>query len=87
MTSTYYRELKMTPTWRDPAVRVFMDRWSIEEPLHGELLNRFLEEAGYPAEDRWLDKMKQRMGLRYEYVVGLQTAVAHAFGQNLRRYT
>ena len=25
-----------------------MDRWSIEELHHANLLNRFLEEAGYP---------------------------------------
>jgi hypothetical protein len=30
-----------------------MDRWSIEELHHGNLLNRFLEEAGYPTGKNW----------------------------------
>lgn len=82
MTSTYYQELKMTPTWRDPSVRQFMDRWSAEEPLHGDLLHRFLEETGQAADAHWFEKVQRGMGFRYKAMVGLQTAVAHLFGQN-----
>jgi hypothetical protein len=45
-TDMYYQELRRTPTGKDPIIRKFMDRWSIEELHHGNLLNRFLEEAG-----------------------------------------
>ena len=45
-TDMYYQELRRTPTGKDPVIRKFMDRWSIEELHHGNLLNRFLEEAG-----------------------------------------
>ena len=50
-TDMYYQELRRTPTGKDPIIRKFMDRWSIEELHHGNLLNRFLEEAGYPTLD------------------------------------
>ena len=52
-TDMYYQELRRTPTGRDPVIRKFMDRWSIEELHHGNLLNRFLEEAGYPTGKNW----------------------------------
>ena len=52
-TDMYYQELRRTPTGKDPVIRKFMDRWSIEELHHGNLLNRFLEEAGYPTGKNW----------------------------------
>ncbi|HEX5889441.1 MAG TPA: ferritin-like domain-containing protein [Pyrinomonadaceae bacterium] len=52
-TDMYYQELRRTPTGKDPIIRKFMDRWSIEELHHANLLNRFLEEAGYPSGDNW----------------------------------
>jgi len=52
-TDMYYQELLRTPTGRDPIIRKFMERWSIEELHHGNLLNRFLEEAGFPTGKNW----------------------------------
>jgi hypothetical protein len=52
-TDMYYQELRRTPTGKDPIIRKFMDRWSIEELHHGNLLNRFLEEAGIPTGKNW----------------------------------
>ena len=52
-TDMYYQELRRTPTGKDPVIKKFMDRWSIEELHHGNLLNRFLEEAGYPTGKNW----------------------------------
>ena len=43
-TDMYYQELRRTPTGKDPIIRKFMDRWSVEELHHANLLNRFLEE-------------------------------------------
>ena len=36
-TDMYYQELRRTPTGKDPIIRKFMDRWSIEELHHGNL--------------------------------------------------
>ena len=52
-TDMYYQELRRTPTGKDPVIKKFMDRWSIEELYHGNLLNRFLEEAGVPTGKNW----------------------------------
>ena len=52
-TDMYYQELRRTPTGKDPIIRKFMDRWSVEELHHGNLLNRFLEEAGIPTSKNW----------------------------------
>jgi hypothetical protein len=52
-TDMYYQELRRTPTGKDPVIKKFMDRWSIEELHHGNLLNRFLEEAGIPTGKNW----------------------------------
>ena len=52
-TDMYYQELRRTPTGKDPVIRKFMDRWSIEELHHGNLLNRFLEEAGFATGKNW----------------------------------
>jgi hypothetical protein len=52
-TDMYYQELRRTPTGKDPVIRKFMDRWSVEELHHANLLNRFIEEAGIPTERNW----------------------------------
>src|SRR5436190_23926035 len=46
LTEVYFEELRRTPTLKDPVVRRFMERWNEEEAQHGDLLNRFLTEAG-----------------------------------------
>ena len=53
LTDMYYQELRRTPTGKDPVIRKFMERWGTEELLHGEMLNRFLTEAGYGSDERW----------------------------------
>ena len=35
-TDIYYRELLRTPTGKDPVIRKFMDRWSVEENQHAD---------------------------------------------------
>lgn len=56
-TDVYYQELLKTPTGEDPVIRRFMDKWAHEEQLHAELINRFLEEAGMPSEDKWYENI------------------------------
>src|SRR3972149_4167423 len=35
-TDIYYKELLRTPTGKDPVIRKFMERWSVEEIQHAE---------------------------------------------------
>lgn len=64
-TDMYYRELMRTPTGRDPVIKKFMDRWSVEELHHGNLLNRFLEEAGYPTGNNWQAEAMKKIPRSY----------------------
>ena len=64
-TDIYYRELLRTPTGKDPVIRKFMGRWSVEENQHAELLNRFLAEAGIATGDRWQAEARARIPKRY----------------------
>jgi hypothetical protein len=64
-TDLYYKELLRTPTGKDPVIRKFMERWSVEENEHGELLNRFLAEAGVQTSERWQAEAKARIPLSY----------------------
>ena len=64
-TDIYYKELRRTPTGKDPIIRKFMDRWSVEENQHAELLNQFLNEAGIPTSKKWQDEAKAKIPWRY----------------------
>jgi len=64
-TDMYYRELLRTPTGRDPVIRQFMDRWTVEELHHANLLNRFLEEAGIATEANWQREASRRISWTY----------------------
>ena len=79
-TDIYYRELLRTPTGKNPVIRRFMERWSAEESDHGELLNRFLNEAGIPTGPRWQAEARARIPARYTLEMYLQTFIAKPFG-------
>src|SRR5207247_5773280 len=64
-TDIYYKELRRTPTGKDPIIRKFMDRWSVEESQHAELLNRFLNEAGIATSEKWQAEAKAKIPWRY----------------------
>jgi len=81
-TEIYFDELRKTPTWKDPYVRRFMERWVSEEPLHGELLDRFLEEAGHPSEDRWFENTRARtLAAAYRFNDILHRTIAFGLGR------
>lgn len=82
-TGVYYDELMRTPTWKDPVIRRFMDRWSTEEPTHAELLNRFLEEAGYPSVGDWAGHMRKTIPEKYYTDVTLRTRVLSLAGDHV----
>jgi len=81
-TDMYYRELMRTPTGRDPIIKKFMDRWSVEELHHGNLLNRFLEEAGYPTGKNWQAEAMKK--IPRSYLIGSWVAdhACRAFGSH-----
>lgn len=64
-TDIYYKELLRTPTGKDPVIKRFMERWSVEEIQHAELLNRFLEEAGIPTSPRWQAEARAKIPWLY----------------------
>jgi hypothetical protein len=57
LTDMYQRELRRTPTGKDPHISKFMERWGVEEITHGEVLNRFLNEAGIETGEKWKEQV------------------------------
>jgi hypothetical protein len=80
-TDMYYQELRRTPTGKDPIIRKFMDRWSIEELHHGNLLNRFLEEAGYPTGNNWQGEAPRKIPRLYTIGSYLVDHASRPFGK------
>lgn len=80
-TDIYYRELMRTPTGRDPIIRKFMDRWSVEENQHGELLNRFLGEAGVLTSEKWQAEARSKIPWRYTIGSFIADHSSRAFGR------
>lgn len=60
-TELYYRELAKTKTIRDPHIKIFMEQWQTEEDLHGDLLNRFLEEMNLSSDAHWFEQAKKKI--------------------------
>lgn len=81
-TNMYYAELAKTPTVKDPAVKQFMDRWDSEETLHGDLLNRFLGEAGFPSSERWIDEAYASIPKSYTRAQFLSPLIARIVGRD-----
>ncbi len=81
-TDIYYKELLRTPTGRDPVIRKFMDRWSVEELQHAELLNTFLGEAGIPISEKWQTEALKKIPWHYTAGSYLADYTAHAFGRS-----
>jgi rubrerythrin len=81
-TEVYYRELLRTPTCRNPHIRKFMDRWSVEENEHANLLNRFLNEAGIPTSANWWNEAKAAIPLTYTLQTQIGGAITRLFGKH-----
>ncbi len=81
-TDMYYRELRRTPTGRNPVIRKFMDRWSVEEMHHADLLNRFLEEAGFASGPDWRAQATRRIPKLYTIGSYLVDHATRAFGKH-----
>jgi rubrerythrin len=81
-TEVYYQELLRTPTCRNPHIRKFMDRWSVEENEHSKLLNRFLKEAGVPTSDDWWRKAQAAIPFSYTVQSRIAGAITRVFGKH-----
>ena len=81
-TEVYYQELLRTPTCRNPHIRKFMDRWSVEENEHANVLNRFLNEAGVPTSDDWWRKAQAAIPFSYTVQSRIASAITRVFGKH-----
>jgi len=81
LTDVYYDELRRTPTGRDPIIRKFMERWSVEEQTHGELLNRFLNEAGIETDAKWQTNVISSVSTTYTVTNYLITTLTNLVGK------
>lgn len=80
-TNLYYAELMKTPTGKNPVNKAFMDRWNEEEPFHGELINRFLNEAGIPTSEKWFEEAKAKIPLSYRIKGFIQPHLTNLVGK------
>ena len=81
LTDMYYEELRRTPTGKDPIISKFMERWSNEEQTHGEILNRFLNEAGIETHERWQNQVRGAVSTFYTINNYLITSLTNLVGK------
>ena len=81
LTDVYYRELRRTPTGKDPVISKFMERWGVEEVAHGEVINRFLNEAGVETDDNWKEEVQNSVSLFYRANAYLITTLTNLIGE------
>lgn len=81
LTDVYYDELRRTPTGKDPIIRKFMERWSCEEQTHGELINRFLNEAGINTDPKWQKQVINSVSTSYTVTNYLITTLTNLVGK------
>jgi len=81
LTDVYYDELRRTPTGKDPIIRKFMERWSAEEQTHGELINRFLNEAGIDTDPKWQKQVIGSVSTSYTVTNYLITTLTNLVGK------
>ncbi|MGI8788763.1 MAG: ferritin-like domain-containing protein [Pyrinomonadaceae bacterium] len=81
LTDVYYEELRRTPTGKDPIISKFMERWSAEEQTHGELINRFLNEAGIPTDEKWQAQVINSVSTSYTVTNYLITTLTNLIGK------
>ncbi|MEZ5427276.1 MAG: ferritin-like domain-containing protein [Pyrinomonadaceae bacterium] len=81
LTDVYYEELRRTPTGKDPVIGKFMERWSVEEQTHGELINRFLSEAGVETRENWREQVFDSVSNFYAASAYLITTLTNLVGR------
>lgn len=81
LTDIYYKELRRTPTGKDPVIGKFMERWGIEEITHGEVINRFLNEAGIETDEKWREQVQKNVSRFYTANAYLMTTLTNLIGR------
>ena len=81
LTDMYYKELRRTPTGKDPVISKFMERWGIEETAHGEIINRFLNEAGIKTSEKWKEQVQKSVSRFYTINTYLLTTLTNLVGK------
>jgi len=81
LTDMYYEELRRTPTGKDPIISKFMERWGIEEVTHGEVINRFLNEAGIETGEKWKEQVRRKVSPAYKLNTYLLTMLTNLVGK------
>lgn len=81
LTDVYYKELRRTPTGKDPIISKFMERWGIEEVTHGEVINRFLNEAGIETGEKWKEQVQKSVSTFYKTNSYLITTLTNFIGK------
>lgn len=81
LTDMYYEELRRTPTGKDPSISKFMERWGVEETVHGEVLNRFLNEAGVETGKDWRNEIRQNVPKSYTFNTRIITMLTNFIGK------
>src|SRR5438067_5421 len=84
LTDVYYRQMLRTPTGKDPYISKFMERWGTEELLHGEVLNRFLNELGIETGEKWQTQVRRAVSTAYHANAYLLSTLTNFVG---RRFT
>lgn len=82
LTDMYHQELLATPTGKDPVISKFMERWGIEEITHGELINRFLNEAGVETPDFWKEEVTRDVSNFYHFYTRVFTSLTNCVGKS-----
>lgn len=82
LTDMYHQELLGTPTGKDPVISKFMERWGLEEITHGELINRFLNEAGIETPTRWKEDVTNSVSNFYHFYTRIFTALTNCVGKS-----
>ena len=82
LTDMYYAELRRTPTGKDPYISRFMERWGVEELSHGDLLNRFLNEAGFEPAKSWVADVRQAVPRTYHAYARAITTLTNLVGRS-----
>ncbi|MEP6850362.1 MAG: ferritin-like domain-containing protein [Acidobacteriota bacterium] len=81
LTDMYHREMRRTPTGKDPVISKFMERWGIEEITHGEVINRFLNEYGVETDEMWQTQVRQAVSNFYHANTFLMTTLTNLVGK------
>lgn len=82
LTDIYHAHLRKTPTGKDKIISKFMERWGEEELTHGEVLNRFLNEAGIDTAADWHLEARRGMSLNYKINARITTWLTNRVGKS-----